>query len=94
MSLSVNRPRIELPWPRFATSEDVRIRIIVDGVDETRRELRAELLPVEEKAEVVDVVVGDAVNARGNAKCTVRCAGKYRILVDEIGLSGQAAEPK
>ncbi len=66
----------------------------MDGVDKTRRELCAKLLPVEEEAEVVDVVVSDAVNARGNAKCTVRCAGEYRILFDEVGLRGQAAEPK
>ena len=65
----------------------------MNGVDETRRELRAELLPIEEEAEVIDVVVSDAVNARGNAKCTVRCAGEYRILFDEVGLGSQAAEP-
>jgi hypothetical protein len=66
----------------------------VNCVDKARRELCAVLLSINEKAEVVDIVVSDAVNANGNAKRTVRCAGKYRILVDKVGLRSHTAEPK
>ena len=78
----------------FTASENVRIGVIVDGIDEARRELRTELLSVEEKAQVIDIVVGDAVNASSDAESTIRCSREYRILTDKIGLCGDAAEPK
>ena len=66
----------------------------MDGIDEARRELRTVLLSIEEKAQVVDIVVGDAVNASGDAESAVRCSREYRVLTDKVGLCGDAAEPK
>ena len=90
----VDCPGIESPRSVFAASENVRIGVIVDGIDEARRELRTELLSVEEKAQVIDIVVGDAVNAGGYAESAVRCSREYRVLTDKVGLCGDAAEPK
>ena len=66
----------------------------MDGIDEARRELRTVLLSIEEKAQVVDIVVGDAVNASGDAERAVRCSGEYRVLMNKVGLCGDAAKPK
>ena len=66
----------------------------MDGIDEAGRELGDVLLSIEEKAQVIDIIVGDAVNASGNAKRTVRRAGKYRVLMNKVGLCGDAAKPK
>ena len=66
----------------------------MDGIDEAGRELGAVLLSIEEKAQVVDIVVGDAVNASGDAERAVRCSGEYRVLMNKVGLCGDAAKPK
>ena len=66
----------------------------MDGIDEARRELGAVLLSIEEKAQVVDIVVGDAVYASGDAERAVRCSREYRVLMNKVGLCGDAAEPK
>ena len=92
--LTVDCPRIESPRSCFTASENVRIGVIVNGIDEARRELGAVLLSIEEKAQVVDIVVGDAVNAGSDTERAVRCSGEYRILMDKVGLCGDAAEPK
>ncbi len=65
----------------------------MNGVDQTRRELRTKLSSIEKKTKVVDVVIPDAVDANADAQGTIRRTAENGVLIDKIGLCFEAAKP-